>query len=293
MFADACQKVAEFTRPVVVSTRLQDGTVKTECGTFIVINRDGGAIPAGHRLDSLVKFQTDQNKLKEIASLNESRRSLPGAPGMEVKPDPTYITNHSFWWGWDGVRMNKIFVNRQIDIAVGKLEPFDPSWVREYPVMKDPDHLRPGTSICRMGYSFLGIKSNFDEKTRNFTIPKIDARSVVFPNEGMHTRTINNGRTNDGKFDRLYVETSTPGLKGQSGGPIFDREGRIYAMQVFTAHLPLGFHPTAQYDGNAVVENQFLNVGNGVHVRTIRQVLDDRGVPYDAEGDETGFRIIE
>ena len=176
MFADACQKVMEFTKPVIVSTRLQDGTVKTECGTFIILNREGWAMTAGHLFDSLVKFQTDQNKLKEIAALNESRRGLPGAPPVEVKPDPTYLTNHSFWWGWDRVRMNSIFVNRQIDIAVGKLEQFNPDWVAEYPVLKDPEHLRPGTSICRMGYSFLDIKSNFDEKTKGFMIPKIDAR---------------------------------------------------------------------------------------------------------------------
>ena len=43
MFADACQKVMEFTKPVIVSTRLQDGTVKTECGTFIILNREGWA----------------------------------------------------------------------------------------------------------------------------------------------------------------------------------------------------------------------------------------------------------
>ncbi len=42
-----------------------------------------------------------------------------------------------------------------------------------------------------------------------------------------------------------------------------------------------------------MVENQFLNVGNGVHMKTIRAVLDDRGVRYDAEGDESGFRIID
>ena len=293
MFADACMKVTEFTKPVVVSTRLQNGEVRTECGTFIILNREGWAITAGHLFDSLQRFQTDKNKMREIASLNESRRSLPGAPPMEVKPDPEYIVNHSFWWGWDGVRMNNVYVNRQIDIAVGRLEPFNPDWVREYPVLKDPAHLRVGTSVCRMGYAFLGIKSTFNEERKGFMIPKFDPRNFIFPNDGIHTRTINQGKTKDSRFDRLYVETSTPGLKGQSGGPIFDREGRIYAMQVTTTHLPLGFHPTAQYDGNAVVENQFLNVGNGVHIGTVRAVLDDRGVRYDAEGDESGFRIID
>lgn len=292
MFADACQKAAEFTRPVIISTRLQSGEVKTECGTFIVVNRDGWAITAGHMFDSFVKYQTDTNKKKEIEALNESRRSLPGAPSMEVKPDPNYITNHSFWWGWDGLRMTNVFVNRQIDIAVFKLDNFNPDCVKEYPVFKDPSHLRQGTSICRMGYPFLEVKSTFDEATKSFRIPKLPVRDLVFPNEGMHTRTIDQGTTKDG-FRRLYVETSTPGLRGQSGGPIFDREGHVYAMQVRTAFMPLGLHPTAEYDGSTIIENQFLNVGHGVHVGTIRAILDDRGVRYDAEGDETGYRIID
>ena len=95
MFADACQKVAEFVRPVVVSIRQYDGQVKTQCGTFMVLNRDGWIVTAGHIYDSFMKYQTDQNKLKEIRELNESRSTRPGAPSMEVKPDPTYITNHN------------------------------------------------------------------------------------------------------------------------------------------------------------------------------------------------------
>lgn len=292
MFADACQKVAEFTRPVIVSTRLQNTDVKTECGTFIVVNREGWAITVGHIFDSFLKYQTDTNKMKEIESLNESRRSLPGAPSMDVKPDPSYIVSHSFWWGWDRVRMTSVFINRQIDIAVFKLEPFDPSWVREYPVFKDPDHLRQGTSVCRMGYPFTNVNSTYDETTKSFKIPKLPLREALFPNEGIHTRTLDKGTTKDG-FRRRYVETSSAGLRGQSGGPIFDTEGRVYAMQVGTMFLPLGLHPTAEYDGSTMVENQFLNVGLGVHVGTIRDILDSRGVRYVAEGDESGYRIID
>ncbi|MCQ2070262.1 MAG: serine protease, partial [archaeon] len=67
-----------------------------------------------------------------------------------------------------------------------------------------------------------------------------------------------------------YVETTTPGMRGQSGGPIFDTAGRIYAMQSRTEHIPLGFE----------VGNQFMNIGMGVHGGTIRQVLDARKVDY-------------
>lgn len=293
MFAEACRKAAEYTRPVVISTRLQSGEVRTECGSFVILNRDGWFVTAGHLYDSLVKYQGDQNKISEINSLNESRQQDPDAPSNEIKLDPEFITNHSMWWGWDGTRVEEAFVNRQVDIAVGRLAGFDPSWVKEYPVLRDPDTLCPGTSICRMGFPFVGIASSFDEEKGMFRIPAIPSKEVIFPNDGIHTRTVSNGRTADDKYECLYVETSTPGLKGQSGGPIFDREGHLYAIQVQTRHIPLDLHPTAIYDGQTMVENQFMNVGMGVHIRIVRSILNERGVRYDAEGDEEGFRIID
>ncbi len=292
MFADACQKAMEYTRPVVKSVRHLDGSVVTECASMIVLNSDGWFMTAAHIYDSFVKFQSDQNKLREIEALNRSKSSRPGSPSTEVKPDPESITNHSIWWGWDGVRTSTVMVNRQLDVLVGRLEPFDPSWVREYPVLIDPDHVRPGTSLCRGGFSFSKITSTFDEERNAFRIPKIPHRDVMFFNDGIHSRNVDMGPTKDGKFRMSYVETSTPGLKGQSGGPIFDREGRLYAMQVRTRYLPVGIHPTAEYEGRTVVENQFLGLGLGIQPATIRSVLDFWKVRYAAEGDDTGFRII-
>ena len=290
MFAEACRKAAEFTKPVVISTRHQNGEVRTECGTFTVINSDGWIVTAAHLYDSMAKFQGDQNKMAEIRTLNE-KRALESEP--EVKMDPDMMTNHSMWWGWDGVYVDEVRLNRQVDLAVAKLKGFNPSMVRDYPVLRDPGSLRPGTSLCRMGYPFVNISATFDEASGAFRIPSIPSKETVFPNDGIHTRTVSNGMTADGKYECLYVETSTPGLKGQSGGPIFDTEGRLYAIQVQTRHIPMDLHPTAVYDGATMVENQFMNVGMGVHIATVRKMLDDCGAEYYAEGDESGFRIID
>ena len=292
MFAEACEKASKFTRPLVISVRQQDGKVMTDCASFVVINDQGWVITAGHVFDNFVRYQADQNKIKEINEINANRRSDPAAPNNEIKLDKNLLTNHSFWWGWDGVRLTEAYVNRQMDLAIGRLEPFNPEWVKEYPVFIDPDHAVRGRSLCRMGFAFLEIKSDFNEKMNAFCIPKIDVDRAFFPNEGIHTRTIDRGVSKDGGYRMEYIETSSPGLKGQSGCPILDTNGRIYALQVQTSHLPLGFHPIAEYDGNSVVENQFMNLGLGISVRTIRQVLDARGVKYSAEGDESGFRII-
>jgi hypothetical protein len=293
MFADACEKAAKFTRPLIISTKQIDGKVNAVCGAFIVINREGWIITAGHMFDSFVKFQGDQNKIKEVNDLNASRQSSPGSPSNIINTDPEWLTNHSFWWAWDGVRLVEAFVDRQIDICVGRLEPFDPNWITEYPVFRDPDSLRPGTSVCRLGFPFSHVESEFDEGLKSFRIKKGVLPLPLFPNDGIHTRNIVRGRSKEGNYEMMYVETSSPGLRGQSGGPIYDKEGRIYALQVQTAHMPLGFQPTAEFEGKRVVENQFINVGLGIHAKTIVAILRDRNIRFNFDGDNDGFRIID
>ena len=293
MFADACEKAAKFTRPLIISTRQMDGEVKSNCGAFIIINKEGWIMTAGHMFDSFVKYQNDQNKIKEVNELNNSRRSVPGSPSNAIQTDSKWLTNHSFWWAWDGVRLVEAFVDRQIDICVGRLEPFDPKWISLYPVFRDPDSIRPGTSLCRIGFPFANVESAFDEKTNCFRIKEGTLPIPLFPNEGMHTRNYLKKEKSKEGYEILHVETSTPGLKGQSGGPIFDKDGKIYAMQVQTAHMPLGFQPAVEMEGKKVVENQFINVGLGVHAKTIINVLRDRNIKFQLEGDDGGYRIID
>ena len=73
MFADACQKAMGYTRPVAVSTRTLDGTLRTDIASFIIVNKDGWAITAGHVFDSFAKFQSDSKKMEEIDAINSGR----------------------------------------------------------------------------------------------------------------------------------------------------------------------------------------------------------------------------
>ena len=286
MFADACEKAMKFTRPVIISTRTFDGRTHSGCATFFIVNRDGWALTAGHVFASNIKFNEDRKKIEEY---NRKR-----ANGEDPGPaDPDWITNHSFWWGWDNVRIAEAYVNMEVDLALCKLDGFKPDMVREYPVFKDPEKLRPGTSLCRTGFPFINDVTEFDEKTGGFRIKKGVLPMAFFPNEGIHTRNIFMGRSRDGDFEKLYVETSSPGIKGQSGGPIFDKNGCIAGMQSFTQHFALDFRPSAVNEKGETVEvNQFMNIGVGVHVKTIRAILDSKGVKYEIEGDDQGFRII-
>lgn len=292
MFAKACERVYKFTRPLIISTRTVDGTVSSSCGTFIIINPEGWILTAGHLFDSFVKYQQDMKKIKEVEEINARKASMavPGAMTLPdtIQPDPKWITNHSFWWGGDGLRITSVYVNREIDIALAKLDGFRPDMVQEYPIFRDPDTMRPGTSICRTGFPFANIATDFDEGSKSFRIRNGVLPLPFFPNDGIHTRNVlKQNKSREGNYDMLYVETSTPGLKGQSGGPIFDTNGHIYAMQVQTNHIPLGFHPISEYDGKSIVENQFLNVGIGVHGKLLQQIMRDHHISFKVEGDSS------
>ncbi|WP_400240535.1 serine protease [Methanomethylophilus alvi] len=292
MFAKACERVYKFTRPLIISTRTVDGTVSSSCGTFIIINPEGWILTAGHLFDSFVKYQQDMKKIKEVEEINARKASMavPGAMTLSdtIQLDPKWITNHSFWWGGDGLRITSVYVNREIDIALAKLDGFRPDMVQEYPIFRDPDTMRPGTSICRTGFPFANIATDFDEGSKSFRIRNGVLPLPFFPNDGIHTRNVlKQNKSKEGNYDMLYVETSTPGLKGQSGGPIFDTNGHIYAMQVQTNHIPLGFHPISEYDGKSIVENQFLNVGIGVHGKLLQQIMRDHHISFKVEGDSS------
>jgi hypothetical protein len=286
MFGYACEKAMKFTRPVITSTRLYDGTVQSSCNSFIVLNDEGWILTAGHIFDSFMAFNDHNKKLKDISEQNAGRDGK-----TKIRADPKWITNHSFWWGWDNVRLDEVFVDRKTDIATGRLTPFDKRWITEYPTIKDPPKMRPGTSLCKLGFPFTTVTAAFDERTNSFKLADGTLPLPLFPLEGMHTRNIAQGKGSDGAFDILYVETSSPGIKGQSGGPIFDKDCNICGIQLRTHHMPLDFKAEAVVAGKKVIENQFLNLGVGLHARTIVDFLRYRKVDFSIEGD-MGYKII-
>jgi hypothetical protein len=164
-------------------------------------------------------------------------------------------------------------------LAIGRLQPFDPSWVTRYPRFKDPAKpMPPGTSLCRLGFPFHEIKASCDPLTGNFTLAPGSLPVPFFPIEGIYTREIIVQADN---ASARFVETSSPGLRGQSGGPIFDVNGTVWAIQSRTAHLPLGFSPKLKLDNKEVEEHQFLNVGHGAHPDEIVKALSNSHVRFE------------
>ena len=286
MFADAYKIASSFTQPVVISTRCFDKTVECGCGAFIVLNDEGWIITVAHFWESYFAFQ---HHTKEIADYHAQFQVIQHDQKIDakqkrkrigrLKTNPKWITNHSFWWGRDGLQLKDIKFLREGDMAIGRLEPFDPKSILNYPILKDPTtNLNIGTSLCKLGFPFHEIKASFDEAKNAFELAPGSVPLPFFPIEGIYTRNVIAGRSQDGKYEIKFMETSSPGLRGQSGGPIFDSKGTIWAIQSRTSHFPLGFSPKVKKDGKEVEENQFLNVGWGIHPELIAALLKDNGI---------------
>ena len=285
VFACAVGLAAHYTRPIVVSARRYDGRVQCGAGAFVVLNEDGWILTAAHLLEPATLHAGHQ---AEIARHDAAAREIAAGEGTasgkakrvrSLGVNPGWIRNYSIWTGWEGRSVAEFHVLPGADLALGRIEPFDPALVSSYPVLRDPATLVPGTTVCKLGYPFHSVSTTFDEAAGTFVFAEGALPMPLFALEGMITRLRSGSRTPGGSPPVTYVETSTPGLRGQSGGPIFDAEGRLCAIQVHTVHYPLGFSPPfTEQGGRRVEEHQFLNVGVGVSAETILRFLARYGV---------------
>ncbi len=250
----------------------------------MVVNDEGWIVTAAHIFTQGDQLANGKRGLEEYEAKLQAIESeaipkkLKGKRTKALgKPDPAWVRDFSFWWGANNVDATDIHLFSEGDLAIARLQPFDGAAISNYPVFKNPiGGIDPGTSLCRLGFPFHVIRPTFDNGT--FQLPPGTFPMVFFPNEGILTRII---EIAPGPPVRTaYIETSSAGLRGQSGGPIFDREGVVWGIQSKTAHLPLGFSPPVPGGRPDQKEHQFMNVGLGVHPATITQFFTQKGVKY-------------
>lgn len=163
-------------------------------------------------------------------------------------------------WGWKGVSIDEVFMDSDSDLAVGRLTGFDGDWVSDYPVFCEPEEIVLGMSVGRIGYT---IDDGEDI-----------ASASAFMNSGIVSKDYEDSNVR-------CIVTSSPGIKGQSGGPVFDKDGAVCGLQVSTRIAGLGYHRMSEHgEAAAMVSCE----GLAVHVEAVRKFLDTAGVSYRIKG---------
>lgn len=198
---------------------------------------------------------------------------------MECRRD--WISNISFWWGQNGVTFERFFANALSDLAVARLNGFKFKEGQKFPCFGNSNiELPQGRVLCRLGFPFHSIQATFDQEKSAFTFAPGSLPIPRFPLDGILTRHVNLLNEADGGIAK-FIEISTPGLRGQSGGPVFDVNGVVWGIQSQTRHLELGFQPTIEQKGKRIQENQFLNVGLASSVSEVVKLFENAGVKYE------------
>lgn len=295
MFAKAYSIATQFTHPIVISSQKFNGDCNAGIGSFVIINDEGWFVTTFHIIAQLQALRDSYDKYNNSVQERAQIQNDPALKNHErirrlnsSKIAPDLITNFSTWLGAPNLTIGPVYSIPQVDLAVGRLLNFDRSQVKIYPKFKDPAKpMEIGTSLCKLGFPFHTIKPTFDPAT-GFNLPDGALPIPFFPLEGIYTRTVfveaAGSALNLGPnpLPLMYIETSSPGLPGQSGGPTFDIHGTIWAIQSQTQHLKLGFGinenaPTKELEH---LKNQYLNVGWGIHSQTITEFLKRNGIVF-------------
>ena len=292
MFESAIENVLQFTRPLHSITRTYGGLVSPGTATFFFVNDTGVAVTCKHVLDlipaadninqAFLKFKTERDKLPMD---NKHRQHL---QGLELKykyhKETTVQLKNNFLNCFDTIEQIVCHAHPTLDLAIMEFKGFNKIFYTSHAhFIKDSSTIKQGKYLCRIGFpfpEFNNFKHNPDTDDIEWTNTG-NPNSPSFPIDGIVTRFV--ADPNAGEI--TGIEMSTPGLRGQSGGPLFDTNGKVYGMQSATNHLHLGFDIKDKeviHDGkkSKISNHPFLHVGICVHADRIKEFLRQHNISF-------------
>lgn len=285
MFVHAIEQVGGFTRPIFsISRTFGDTTIQPGTSTLFFVNENGYALTCKHVAEMIataekINLHYEAFK-KELGSRPAEKESLMKQFGYSE--DHTIQMKNNFYQCFDQIDHIQIHVHPHLDLALIKFSGFQHIQYKGHAVfLKESQKVQPGKFLCRLGYPFPEFNNfNYDAVNDDIIWTKDGmSHSPRFPIEGMITRIL---AQPEGQFG---IEMSTPGLKGQSGGPLFDENGIVYGMQFATGHLHLGFDienakVRVKNQFKEIADYPFIHLGQCIHVQIMKDFLRQNGVKY-------------
>lgn len=292
MFVQAIEKVIQFTRPIhSISRTYRSSVVQAGASSLFFVNADGWAFTCGHVAKHIVisaqvlrrKMEFEKAMIKVPAGKTKKKWKKELERKYKLTSNETYEIYNNFINCVEGRLNAEIKIHKEIDVALIRFKDYSKLLCNNFPVfVKDDSFVKAGRSVCRIGYPFAEFKNYEYDKEKDRIKWTMEGRTDTpfFPIDGMVTRQV------IGKENKLIeFELSTPGLRGQSGGPAFDMEGRIVGMQAATAHLDMNFDIEQDVfrEGRKkeVKDYAFLHVGRCIHVCILKEFMREHGVRFE------------
>jgi hypothetical protein len=291
MFTQAIEVAAQFTRAIhsisrnYGSTSIQPGTA-----TLFFINSDGWALTCGHVANQLAAGEALARKANAFKNELSARRGTQKEKTLLKELEKKYGYSKSTPFELHNRFMNclegnlkvQVVKHKEVDVALIKFQDYTRLLCDTFPIFpSDTSGLQQGKFLCRLGFPFPEF-TNFEYDADNDQIKWTDTGrkdTPRFPIEGMLTRHVGKDEVNI-----IGFELSTPGLRGQSGGPAFDIDGKVWGMQSETAHLDLNFDIDQKVMRKGkekhVTDSPFLHTGRCVHVDILKSFMKNNNVQF-------------
>ncbi len=291
MFVKAIEEVGGYTRAIHTIIRIWGADrVVPGSATLFFVNSDGWALTCAHVAQQFVDGQVVADKFEKF---KEERSQIPADRNQRnatnqlerkygYKAGETVELHNRFLDCVEGSLNLDIKIHKSLDLALLKFNGSSKILCDNYPVFaRDSSGLKQGLSICRLGFPFPEF-SNFGYNALTDSIGwnnQGQEHSPRFPIDGMVTRHV---ADTDGRI--IAFELSTPGIRGQSGGPAFGADGRVWGMQSLTKHLDLDFDIDVEVQRGTrvkrVQDSAFLHVGGCIHLDPIKDFMREHGVKF-------------
>lgn len=251
MFCNAIKEISNFTRPILFVSRLNSDKLIPGSATLFFINEQGYALTCKHVVTSIINVANNSNK-------------------AIFKFDGCYRKIHNI----------NIITHPIYDLAIIKFNGEYPLYTN-YAYLKKSNEINPGKFLVRSGFAFPEFDNyKIDIKTNKLLFTNNGNQNTpLFSSEGMVSRLVAD------KNDLVGIELSTPGIKGTSGGPLYDENGVIYGIQSMSKHYHLGFDIINE---NVLVNGEytkisnypFISLGQCISINIIKDFLNEHKIKY-------------
>ena len=292
MFVKAIAEASKYTRAIhSISRNYKTDKIIAGAATLFFVNEEGYAITCKHVIQWISQgmqvgknFNAFKESLSRVPKDGKYKQTLKNLEAKHHLQEGNMIQMRTTFVDCiDSISGFSWHLHPDYDLAILKFNDFNKTLYHDHAIFpKDSSEINQGKFLCRLGFPFPEF-NNFRYNPINDDIEWTNEGTKVsprFPLEGMVTRFIG-----DAKGVKFGIEMSTPGLRGQSGGPLFDKNGVVYGMQSRTKHLHLGFDIEnkeifSKGKSKKINDYSFIHLGECIHVDIIKEFLKKHQVKF-------------